>query len=117
MENLINGLPGENPGYIRPYEPSGKKAFFQTGDAWRIPPGTPEAIQAAWRKEYELCNCSTCYDTGCKHRNTQKRLPLDVGGQDQCLRLMQSKTRYTWRNGNGDIITIPAEVVKAIHDQ
>lgn len=110
-------LPGEYVGFVPLKESTGKEAFFRTGDAWRIPPGTSDEIARSWRREYDLCNCSSCNDTACRHRNKATRFPLDAGGQEQCLRLMQSKTRYTWRNGNGDIITIPAEVVKAIHDQ
>ena len=96
----------------------GKAQYFQSGaQAWKVPPRTPAEVISKWRKEYELCDCATCYDDQCQYRFKVERFPLDAGGQDQCLRLMQSKSRYTWRNGNGEVITIPDEVVSAINGE
>lgn len=97
---------------------AGKPQYFQSGaQGWKVPPGTPAEAVSEWRKEYDLCDCSTCYDRECQHRNKDARFPLDAGGQAQCLRLMQSKSRYTWRNGNGEVITVPDEVVNAIRGE
>jgi len=90
-----------------------KARYFQSeAQSWKV-----SKVVDEWREEYALCDCATCYDDKCMYRRKVERFPLDAGGQNQCLRLMQSKSRYAWRNGNGDVITIPEEVVSAINGE
>ena len=96
---------------------SGKKQYFASGAVgYKMPLGLPKETAEAWEKEYALCNCATCQDIDCKCRHKNIRFSVDAGGQNQCLRLMQSKTRYVFRNAIGLVIEIPPEIVKAIRE-
>ena len=98
-----------------PYIDKEKRDLFLSGfnNLWR----TNSAKVDEWRKEFELCNCYTCMETSCKHREKETRFPEDIGGACQCIRTIQEKADFAFRNVNGDIIVIPPEVVKMIRGE
>ena len=103
---------------IRQMLESGKQQYFESGAmGYKLPPGLAVEVAEEWKKEYDLCNCTTCYDRQCTCRNMTIRFPVDAGGRNQCLRYMESKSRFVWRNGNGEIIEIPLAIIKAIRDK
>ncbi len=90
------------------------KFFYGGGEKWRIPPNLPKEKAAEWVRQQELCSCVDCHDQECHFRNNNACFPKDAGGQDQCLRLMKTESRFVWRNGDGRIITIPPEIIEAL---
>lgn len=110
-------LPGETVRFIMQGPLNEKARYFERDAAgYLLPHKLPKEQAEAWRHEYNLCNCNSCQDEGCKVRQSSARFPVDAGGQDQCLRLMKEKTPYVWRNADGRVIVIPDEVVKAIRE-
>ena len=91
-----------------------KIRFFQNGDHWILQNNVNAATEKEWRLEYELTDCKTCGDNDCPHRLKESRYPVDAGGGLQCLRLAQHKNPFTWRNPNGQVISIDESVVKKI---
>ena len=71
-----------------------------------------------WRKEYEVCNCQSvsnpCYDRSCIYRGKLTRFPADAGGENGCLRLAQSQSKYAFRNCDGRTIILPQEIIDEI---
>ena len=93
----------------------GKAAYFDSNcSAYRAPHDTPREVLTEWKRQWELCNCRTCYDQACRCRNSPDRFPIDADGKDQCLRLMKDRTPFVFRNGSGLVIEIPEEIVKLI---
>lgn len=92
-----------------------RQYFAHDGAGYLIPHTLPAEKAGEWKNELALCDCATCIDRECNCKNLTSRFPADAGGQDQCLRLMQTKSPFSFRNGDGTVITIPPEVVTALH--
>jgi len=113
--SMLNNLPGESVDIGISERGVGKPQYFASGaTGYKIPPGTPAEVSQKWRSEYDLCDCSTCYDRDCRCRNKNIRFPVDAGGQNQCLRLMQTKTPFVFRLATGLVIELPLEMVQRI---
>ena len=84
-----------------------KRYFEQGGQAWL-------KHNAEWKREFELCNCQTCYDMECKARNKKTRFPEDAGGECQCLPLAQDKSKFAFRNVDGAVVILPENIVSNI---
>ena len=98
--------------YIRPRTP--KEVYFQDGNANALD-GLSDEIRNEWITEKELINCLDCrMNAECIHARTSDRLPADAGGKGQCIRLAEHLSPYAFQNTNGDVITIPSEIVAAI---
>ena len=95
----------------------GKMQYFASGaTGYKLPTYLSKEMAAEWNREYRLCDCSNCYDSACIVRQKHARFPIDAGGANQCLRMMQDKTPFVFRNGGGLVIEIPPEIVKAIRE-
>ena len=116
--NLLQNLPGNAEAMQVTLQGAGKAQYFASGArGWKLPHDLPKEKVAEWRREYDLCDCSTCYDMACRYRNDYARFPADTEiGKNQCLRFMQAKTPFAFRNGEGTVIEIPPEVVRAIRE-
>ena len=84
-----------------------RRYFEQGGSPWLNP--TPE-----WKRQFQLCDCLTCFDRDCKARDKSSRFPCDSGGDGQCLRLAQAESDFAFRNVDGRVIVLPEEIVNKI---
>lgn len=122
--NYLDSLPGES--YLNAAaggdvkietQGAGKAQYFASGaSGWKVPYNTPKEVEKKWKQEYDLCDCSTCYDRDCKCRQKNTRFPADIGGMNQCLRLMQDKTPFVFRLATGLVVELPPEIVQLIRE-
>lgn len=98
------------------YQPASAKELYFSGETFASTAVSSEE-RARWHKEQELINCQACcYSYKCPHRNRPERLPADAGGKDQCRRLAEFRSPYSFENVDGQIIEIPAHVIQAIRE-
>ncbi len=92
-----------------------KRKYIKTG---MVNPFCKTDNIVKWNKEIELIDCDTCGEQrDCPAYMKESRYPVDAGGAGQCLRLEEFRSPYAFRNGNGDVVVIPDEVVDRIADR
>ena len=90
------------------YIDQSKKRFFESGGPAYLNP-TEE-----WKRQFKLCDCSNCCEYDCPSRFKNSRFPPDAGGQGQCLPLAKDGEGVAFRNIDGTIVQIPADIVSAL---
>lgn len=79
-----------------------------------------EQLREYTRRDERSLDCSTCQynGNGCKYVFKNDRYPIWAGGRNQCRRFMLDEyaSPFSWIDGNGEIFTIPDEVVSRIRD-